>query len=77
MTKTALEISLSPPRFKLLNAADKDKLGRLIGGDPRPRQALIDAGYVEVYGYNYGPLLRITEAGRAAVAAVLVKRAAR
>lgn len=60
---------MTPARQKLLSLAASDKHGRLIGGDPRTREALISAGYFEIYGYNFGPLFRITDSGRTAISA--------
>lgn len=66
--------STQPPRMsmnpskaqqKLIDAAAKRADGHIIGGDPRTRQALRDRGWSEVYGRNFGPLERLTDAGRA------------
>lgn len=47
--------------------ADKDRGARkkLKHPDPRPQARLLDVGFLENIGYNYGPLFGITAAGRA------------
>lgn len=55
---------LSTAQRKLLMAANNHKLGRVIGGDPRTRENLADAGLIEVYGHHFGPLYQITESGK-------------
>lgn len=55
----------TPAQQRLIDAAAKRDDGHQIGGNQRTRQAMIDRGWIEVYGYNYGPLYRLTSAGRA------------
>ncbi len=55
----------TPAQQRLIDAAARREDGRVVGGDPRARQALRARGWAEVYGRNYGPLDRLTTAGRA------------
>ena len=57
----------SSAQRRLLFAAAMHKLGRIVGGDPRTRAKLLQLGWSEVDGYDYGPLFRITDAGRSAL----------
>lgn len=51
---------------KLLLAAAARSDGHVIGGSKVTRQNLREAGWVEIYGYHYGPLKCLTVSGRAA-----------
>ncbi len=59
---------LTAAQRRLLTAAAAHAVGRVVGGDPRTREKLLGLKLIELDGYNYGPLFKITEAGRAAVA---------
>jgi hypothetical protein len=65
-------VSRTPPpsaaQRRLLEAAARHRQGRLVGGDPRTRQILVDREWVELDGYYFGPLFKITPLGRQAVA---------
>lgn len=67
MTRTSTPSPTSAQR-RLLEAATRHRQGRLIGGDPRTRQVLIDRLWVELDGYHFGPLFKITALGCQAVA---------
>lgn len=60
-------VRLTPARRAILTAANVRPDGHVVGGDPRARQALLDDGLLEVYDRHFGPLLQITDAGRAAL----------
>ena len=57
-------IKLSPAQHRLLTAAAAHKIGRVCGGDPRTRDVLIARGWIELDRHHYGPLFRISDAGR-------------
>lgn len=69
MSATPRMIRLTSARRGVLTAANARPDGHVIGGDPRVRQALLDAGLLEIYGHHYGPLLKISDAGRVALGA--------
>lgn len=58
---------LTAAQHRILRAAACHKRGRVVGGDPRTRALLSGRGLIELDGYCYGPLFKITEAGRQAV----------
>ena len=65
---------LTPAQKRILAAAAKHKFGRVVGGDPRTRALLSGRGLIEHDGFHYGPLFKITEAGRQAVAPAQPKK---
>lgn len=52
---------------RFLRVADARSDGRVVGGNPRTIHVLIERGWIEVDGYYFGPLFRISAAGRLAV----------
>ena len=63
-----MNAKLTPAQRRILAAAAKHTHGRVVGGDPRTRELLVGRGLIGVDGYLYGPLFKITDAGRQAVA---------
>jgi len=53
---------------RILEKAAQHRVGRVCTGDPRTTRAMLDRGWIDVDGYYYGPLYKITDAGRAAIA---------
>lgn len=62
---------LSPAQLRILRAAACHKIGRVVGGDSRTRALLSERGLIELDGYYYGTLFKITEAGRQAAGSML------
>ena len=54
-------------QHRVLSAAAVHKTGRVVGGDSRTRDTLIVRGWIEIDGYYFGPLFKITDAGRNAL----------
>ncbi len=54
---------LTKAQERVLNAANKHPLGRVVGGSDRTRQILAELKLIVIDGLNYGPTFLITEAG--------------
>lgn len=68
MNKTSTKVSsMTAAQRRILTAAAAHKSGRVVGGDPRTREALISRGWIRVDGHHYGPLFSITDGGRRAL----------
>jgi len=71
---TKQEIKVTPTQRRILSAAIAHKIGRIRGADPRTLSVLIDRKWVELDGYHFGPLFKISDAGREACKCFLVRR---
>lgn len=54
----------TPAQLKILRKAAVHKSGRVMGGDPRTIIKLVDFKLIEPDGYYFGPLFKISDAGR-------------
>jgi len=63
-----MSTQLTPAQRRILEAAARHMSGRVAGGDHRTRELLIGRGFIEPDGFLHGPLFKITDAGRRAVA---------
>lgn len=56
---------LTSTQRRLLEAASRHVIGRVVGGDTRTRELLVGHGFIECDGVFHGGLLyKITDAGR-------------